>query len=180
MYLSLHVHVCIILHSYYGTRFDVKTNLIDWDYSMRQIKDNASIIHPVHYRKWRSKGIAFELRDCDYNTTNTTLLTTRDAQQKKKGRINLRGYWGDIMLTPYLAFGIQANQKSLFEVANKVHKKNSHHVAEYNISSWTHQIQERSRYVYVDDTTHGHKNDTKQEVRVYVCVCVCMYMHITL
>ena len=49
------------LRGYYGDRYDVRNNLLDWDYSMR-IKTIAPIVHIVHYRKWRNTGIAFEQR----------------------------------------------------------------------------------------------------------------------
>ena len=34
-----------------------------------------------------------------------------------------RGYWGDLINSPYLAFGIESEEKSLFEKKNKMHIK---------------------------------------------------------
>lgn len=35
----------------------------------------------------------------------------------------VRGYWGDIVSSPYLAFGIETNDKSLLQTQNGQHIK---------------------------------------------------------
>ena len=52
-----------------------------------------------------------------------------------------RGFWGDIMNSPYIAFGVEANDGSLFKIANRAHKHNSQDVSEYSVISLMHEMQ---------------------------------------
>jgi hypothetical protein len=47
-------------------RYDHRFNLIDWDYTMR-VQPEASILHFLHYSHFRDKGLAYELRECEYS-----------------------------------------------------------------------------------------------------------------
>ena len=40
-----------------------------------------------------------------------------------KGNLLQRGYWGDIISSPYLAFGIETEEASLMKKANDVYTK---------------------------------------------------------
>lgn len=40
------------LRHHYGTRYDFRLNLIDWDYQMN-LKEWSPIVHFYHYREWR-------------------------------------------------------------------------------------------------------------------------------
>ncbi len=55
-------------------RYDHRFNLIDWDYTMR-VQPEASILHFLHYSHFRDKGLAYELRECEYSEVWTSLLT---------------------------------------------------------------------------------------------------------
>ena len=60
----------------YGERYDCRKNMYDWDYHMRLLAsgpDYADIIHFVHFRQWRSTGLAFEFRDSTYPAPNRSL-----------------------------------------------------------------------------------------------------------
>lgn len=65
------------LREYYRDRYDVRENLIDWDYHMnlKPMKEKI-IIHITEYNKWRQTGIAYMFGDDDddiYECPNTTL-----------------------------------------------------------------------------------------------------------
>lgn len=92
------------LTNYFGNRYDARLNLIDWDYHMR-LKDIAPIIHIFHYKRWRMYGMAFEIREIEYNLPNRTLASFRAAQHKAKGSVAVRGYWSDILVSPYVPLG---------------------------------------------------------------------------
>jgi len=40
------------LRGHYKTRYDFRTNLVDWDYQM-DVVPNAVVVHWIHYRDWR-------------------------------------------------------------------------------------------------------------------------------
>lgn len=69
------------LRHHYGTRYDHRKNLVDWDYQM-SLKDYAPIIHFFHYREWRDSGVAFESRYASYPTPNRTLASYLPGKHK--------------------------------------------------------------------------------------------------
>jgi hypothetical protein len=62
---------------------------IDWDYHMRLCRGLARsthegcIVHAYHYRHWRLTGVAYELRNCAYAATNSTLLSMAQGRRKE-------------------------------------------------------------------------------------------------
>jgi dynein assembly factor 3, axonemal len=60
------------LRHHYGTRFDVRRNLIDWDYQTH-VRPVSGLVHSVLFRDWRMKGLAFEFGDETYIQPNRTL-----------------------------------------------------------------------------------------------------------
>ncbi|KAJ3068057.1 Dynein assembly factor 3, axonemal [Podochytrium sp. JEL0797] len=62
------------LRKMYGTRYDVRDNVVDWDYSMKLVKE-VSIIHKTEFQRWRQHGLAYETRDGKYDKPNRTTAT---------------------------------------------------------------------------------------------------------
>ena len=141
------------LRKHYGNRYDVRDNLIDWDYHMNGIKDNNSIIHIKHYRHWRNTGIAFPQRDCEYNYPNYTMATEIDAIEKKKGNIKLRGIWNDIIISPYISFGIESDNQELFIKKQDQHVKNSFIISEYNLLQYLKALDFNNSSKVINDPT---------------------------
>jgi hypothetical protein len=65
---------------------------VDWDYHMRLIllglvggdpSEQGSIIHFYHFRHWRMHGVAYELRDSEYDQPNRTMITTALGRTKE-------------------------------------------------------------------------------------------------
>ena len=80
--------------------------MIDWDYNMG-LKDYASIIHFIHYREWRQTGVAFEQRFSSYIVPNRTMSSYLPGKRKLTyENVTVRGYWGDIIISPYVAMGV--------------------------------------------------------------------------
>lgn len=95
--------------------------------------------------------MAFEMREGVYQTTNPSLLSSRVFRQvsvclffdtaflhnaairrregtlcvcgQKGDKVAVRGYWGDIVSSPYLSFGIESDDKSLLKTQNGQHIK---------------------------------------------------------
>lgn len=43
--------------------------------------------------------------------------------EQRGSKVAVRGYWGDIISSPYLAFGIETDDKSLLRTQNGQHTK---------------------------------------------------------
>lgn len=84
------------LRHLFGTRYDFRKNLIDWDYQVRRglprphtalsqhahappgqsmVKPVAGNIHYTHYRAWRQTGVAFEFGDQTYTMPNLSMAS---------------------------------------------------------------------------------------------------------
>ncbi|CAH1785744.1 unnamed protein product [Owenia fusiformis] len=134
------------LRQYLGQRYDAIPNVFDWDYSMKLLGKDVSIIRGSEYSSWRTNGVAFEIREGNYNQPNKTLAS--GLTLKKDGeRILRRGYWGDIIVSPYISYGIDCEEKSFFKTQNKQHVKSAVDVSEYNILSMLYELQHKSRYI---------------------------------
>lgn len=113
----------------YEDRFDNRKALYDWDYHYG-IKGKASnIIHIKQFKHWRETGIGFEFGDQVYSETNYTLLSYAEGMMKKgkdRGiKKEVRGYWGDVVCSPYFSFGVDCDTpnkfaEDLFQIYNKV------------------------------------------------------------
>jgi len=131
------------LRGLYEERYDSRVALSDWDYHAT-IKPQASIIHVKLYKEWRKSGIAFEFGDQEYSEGNRTLMSFVEGVMKKglhKGQHkDVKGYWGDVVVGPYLSFGIDCdtpgdNEKELFTIMNKDTgvEQHRHHAAEVSV-----------------------------------------------
>lgn len=58
-----------------GTRYDTAKGAFDWDYSMKLCDRGAEIIGSRLYQRWRKEGVAFLLRDGNYDSSNKTLAS---------------------------------------------------------------------------------------------------------
>ena len=132
------------LRKYYDERFDVRKNIVDWDYHMRVEPAGGGIIHFKHFAQWRLAGIGYPVREATYPAPNRTLVgyargTTKEFKDRNlddKGRtVESRGFWGDVLNGPYHSFGTRAEEPSLFKVANRQHVKNAVEVCEYNVAA---------------------------------------------
>lgn len=62
------------LRYHYKERYDVRTNLVDWDYHMR-LKKHVEQISYREYKDWRQTGVAYEFRLATYPAPNRTLAS---------------------------------------------------------------------------------------------------------
>lgn len=156
--------------NHYGVRYDARQNLVDWDYVM-SLEKIAPIIHRYHYKRWRELGMGFEVREIDYKLANRTIATFRQAQHKKKGTVEVRGFWSDIIISPYIAFGCETYEEDLFMTANNQQVKTAVDVAEFNVKCCLHEYQTGQRYLLPDADHPRHKiggkrtdEETKEEL----------------
>jgi len=128
-----------------GVRYDCKLNAFDWDYNMALIERGGSIVHLKQYKDWRNNGIAFTIREATYDVSNRTLASGMVFKHDGE-RYPRRGFWGDMVVSPYIPFGIECEEKSFFKKANNQHTKTAEQVSEFNINAMFHEILNKTRY----------------------------------
>ncbi|VDO05768.1 unnamed protein product [Rodentolepis nana] len=92
-----------------GVRYDAIPNVFDWDCSITLRDRGINTFESKEYGRWRSSGVAFSPREASYLSPNRSLASPRyfsyrHARNDLAGS-TLIGYWGDIVCSPYLAFG---------------------------------------------------------------------------
>ncbi|KAL5019261.1 hypothetical protein ScPMuIL_004983 [Solemya velum] len=134
------------LRQHLGVRYDSRKNVFDWDYHMGLVKRGAEIIHTHEYKNWRNTGIAFQIREGTYNEPNKTMASGLLIEHggEKHAR---RGYWGDILVSPYVAIGMECEEKSFFKKQNGKFTRGSEHIAEFNVLSTFHELAFQQLYV---------------------------------
>jgi len=126
------------LRYHYKERYDYRVNLADWDYQW-SFKENAPQVRFRQYKDWRMTGVAYEFRLATYNIPNRTLSGYIPGEKKQTRESCLvRGYWGDIVMSPYWAFGLEVDccaecNKILNKEANGERVHHAQDVSEYNL-----------------------------------------------
>ncbi|XP_057178267.1 dynein axonemal assembly factor 3-like isoform X1 [Triplophysa rosa] len=127
-----------------GTRYDSRQGCFDWDLTMKLHQRGCGVINKHQYVKWRESGVAFEMREGIYQTANQSLLSTR-VFNHRGNRVAVRGYWGDIVSSPYLAFGIETDDKDLLKKHNNQHVKTAQDISEVNVLALFECLANRGR-----------------------------------
>jgi len=133
---------------YYRERYDYRKNLMDWDYTTF-VKQAAGIIHWYHFKEFCFTGIAFETRLASYNTPNRTLASYAEAIGTKGTTVQVRGFWGDILNSPYHGFGTTADpvdKARLFKISGQMYKHNETDIAEFTVTSLLSEMETGEPY----------------------------------
>ncbi|KAK5850763.1 hypothetical protein PBY51_001612 [Eleginops maclovinus] len=125
-----------------GTRYDSKIGCFDWDLKMKLHEKGCGVISKQQYARWRERGLAFEMREGVYQITNPSLLSSRVFSQKGN-KVAVRGYWGDIVSSPYLSFGIETDDKGMLKTQNGRHIKTAQDISFANLQELFHSMSSR-------------------------------------
>ncbi|XP_056222504.1 dynein axonemal assembly factor 3-like [Seriola aureovittata] len=125
-----------------GTRYDSKKGCFDWDLTMKLHEKGCGVINKQQYVQWRERGLAFEMREGAYQITNASLLSLRVFSQRGN-KVAVRGYWGDIVSSPYLSFGIETDDKSLLKKQNGQHIKTAQDISFANVQALFQSLSSR-------------------------------------
>ncbi|XP_040923405.1 dynein assembly factor 3, axonemal-like [Toxotes jaculatrix] len=125
-----------------GTRYDSKKGCFDWDLTMKLHEKGCGVINKQQYAQWRERGLAFEMREGVYQITNPSLLSSRVFSQKGN-KVAVRGYWGDIVSSPYFSFGIETDDKSLLKTQNGQHIKTAQDISIENVQALFQSLSSR-------------------------------------
>jgi len=118
------------------------------------IQNFAPIIRLRYYIFWRENGIAFVMRINQYKFPNRTLACYIEGK-KKQGHDScmVRGYWGDIVNSPYLGYGLELETKdeiSYFYANNKIdYLRDSQDVTEYNLVKFLLRMDHDEKYDFM-------------------------------
>eukprot|EP00064_Thunnus_orientalis_P019296 superscaffoldBa00004765_g19412 len=70
-------------------------------------------------------------------------LTMKLHEKGKGDKVAVRGYWGDIVSSPYLSFGIETDDKSLLKTQNGQHIKTAQDIAFANVQALFQSLSSR-------------------------------------
>jgi len=133
---------------YYRDRYETRKNVMDWDYTT-YIKECAGIIHWYHYKEFCFTGVAYETRLASYNTPNRSLASYTEARGSKGTTVQVRGFWGDIINTPYHSFGTTADPQDkarLFRISGQLYKHTESDIAEFNVTALLNEMENGEPY----------------------------------
>mmetsp|Transcript_93677 Transcript_93677/g.200974 ORF Transcript_93677/g.200974 Transcript_93677/m.200974 type:complete len:632 (-) Transcript_93677:38-1933(-) len=129
---------------YYRERYDYRKNLMDFDYN-QHIKEKAGIINWFHYKEYAFTGIAFETRLASYSQPNRTLASYTEAIDRTKGTtISVRGFWADIINSPYHTFGTTTDSQDwarLFKISGSQYRHHETDVSEFNVTAYISEME---------------------------------------
>ncbi|KAI6661550.1 Dynein assembly factor 3, axonemal [Oopsacas minuta] len=133
------------LRGYLSNRYDSKEGVFDWDFNMKML-EQTKLINGHEYCVWRSEGLAFNIRsDALYNTPNRSLASGVIIRRHGE-EVKIRGYWGDIIVGPFICFGIETNKKELKEKSSLPHARSSEDISVDNLTRYLHQMTSHTIY----------------------------------
>ena len=134
-------------------RYDYRRNMYDWDYNMN-LQKYAPIVRLQHYMYWRENGIAFVMRLNEYKQPNRTLANYIEGRNKvNKDSCMVRGFWGDIVNSPYISYGLELETKDeidYFYQNNKInYLRDAQDVTEYNLVKFLLRLDHNENYDFM-------------------------------
>lgn len=147
------------LRGYYRERYDYRKNLMDSDYQ-NFIKDSAGIINWFHYKEFGHTGVAFETRLAGYSMPNKTLASYTEAVDRSKGTtVQARGFWGDIINSPYHAFSTRTDPEArsrLFKISSQQYRHTETGIAEYNLTAYLSEMETGEKFSLPAEVPEEH------------------------
>ncbi|KAM3923359.1 dynein axonemal assembly factor 3 [Leptodactylus fuscus] len=137
-----------------GKRYDSRRGAYDWDLNMKLHERGAPMISAMEYSHWRERGIAFMIREGIYDVPNKTLASHMSVTHRC-GKVQARGYWGDITTSPYIAYGIETENKSLLKTTNSMYTKTAQDFSQHNITSMFNELMTGQRYSLASPDKNG-------------------------
>jgi len=141
---------------YLETRYDCRKNAFDWDYNMKLVDRGAKVINGREYAEWREKGLAFQGRDGCYEFPNRTLASGVLVHIKGE-RVARRGYFGDIVTSPYIAYGLEPEDTDLLKTQNGIHVKTAADLSSIAVSTIMHEVAFKTKFDSKGEEDSGPK-----------------------
>ena len=115
------------------------------------------MITKQHYNRFRDIGVSFEpLEEGSYTCPNKSLSSSR-VLSNSRGSLHVlligsllydfigdknafRGFWGDIIVGPFVCHGIESENEKLFKLQNKLPTHGSDEISKWNIHAALHEL----------------------------------------
>nr|XP_002130641.1 dynein assembly factor 3, axonemal [Ciona intestinalis] len=154
------------LRQYLGVRYDARKGVFDWDLSMKLHELGAKVVTKNEYFRWRENGVAFETREGIYDRPNNSMACGILLKRRDGERVPCRGYWGDMITGPYVAFGLDAEDKSLFKTANGKPTKTVEDITLHNLTLLFHELSSGQQSIRNDVVAivEPERRDSESEV----------------
>lgn len=162
------------LRHHFQDRYDFRRNAVDWDYQFG-IRLMAPHVNQAEYKDWRLNGVAFETRLTTNTNPNRTMSSFIPGKKKKSGdSIMIRGFWGDIINSPYANFGFEvANEQDREKFFRKLNFQRIYmacDISAYNVQGYIHKLETLTDYQFpferlrrVEEQYQGKKKKIKGE-----------------
>ncbi|XP_026329779.1 dynein assembly factor 3, axonemal [Hyposmocoma kahamanoa] len=125
-----------------GVRYDTRFGVYDWDYHMR-LKELASQICYPEYKHFREHGIAFTWLETEVCRPNVSLAA---GVYQCGERYLHRGYLGDMVTSPFIAYGLDCEEKDMLKSDHGVNYKRSTDVSERNVMRMLYELENRQKF----------------------------------
>ncbi|XP_046965182.1 dynein axonemal assembly factor 3 homolog [Vanessa cardui] len=125
-----------------GVRYDNRMGIYDWDYHMR-LKEVASQICFQEYKHFREHGVAFTWLETEVCRPNVSLAA---GVYKCGDRYLHRGYLGDMVTSPYIAYGLDCEDKDMLKSSRGVNYKRATDVSERNVMRMLYELENRTPF----------------------------------
>ncbi|CAH2086901.1 unnamed protein product [Euphydryas editha] len=125
-----------------GVRYDNRMGIYDWDYHMR-MKDVASQICFQEYKHFREHGVAFTWLETEVCRPNVSLAA---GVYKCGDRYLHRGYLGDMVTSPYIAYGLDCEDKDMLKSSHGVNYKRATDISERNVMRLLYELENHTPF----------------------------------
>ncbi|XP_022126392.2 dynein axonemal assembly factor 3 homolog [Pieris rapae] len=125
-----------------GVRYDNRSGVFDWDYHMR-VKEIASQICFQEYKHFREHGIAYTWLETEVCRPNVSFAA---GVYKCGDRYLHRGYLGDMVSSPYLAYGLDCEDKDMLKSTHGVNYKRATDISERNLLRMFYELENRQAF----------------------------------
>lgn len=125
-----------------GLRYDTRVGVYDWDYHMRMKEIAGQICFP-EYKHFRERGVAFTWLETEVCRPNVTLAA---GVYRCGDRYLHRGYLGDMVTSPFVAYGLDCVDKDMLKSSHGVCHKRATDVSERNVMRMLYELENRREF----------------------------------
>lgn len=125
-----------------GLRYDTRAGVYDWDYHMR-LREIAKQISFQEYKHFREHGVPFTWLETEVCRPNVTFAA---GVYKCGERYLHRGYLGDIVTSPYIAYGLDCEDKDMLRTTQGANFKRATDISERNVMRMLYELENRQKF----------------------------------
>ncbi|KAJ8932756.1 hypothetical protein NQ314_014456 [Rhamnusium bicolor] len=132
-----------------GVRYDAKIGAFDWDLHMRYRNIGGKQVCNQEYKNFRLNGVAFSWLESEVSKPNRSLVCAVFPNGERYAHY---GYLGDMQTGPYVAFGLDCEDKSFLQTSNGQNTYRATDVTERNLKQIFYEIANKEEYEHKTTT----------------------------